>query len=235
VTITPGNPEAEEIVICSATLTVGQVSLIQEDGLFVFTFAGELEMSAFDEPVPIEELKYSENGDFSLVVSMNMDATFKGVLTFTLTGLQIANGAEGAFWAIEGNLHFAIPNLAIQTGDISIDSAGNVTMDEISIHFEAGAVTVDLHFHWSSEVFEGDGMLRVLPTFEVAAQFRYEDSSTLVHPHHGRCQHSPGTGHGGECGGLAGPRRRELDLRFRRAGSRWPTRTARSGWTSSWR
>ncbi len=179
VTITPGNEEAEEIEIHSATVTLAEISLIQENGLFTFSFAGELEMEAFDDPIEIEELKYTENGDFSLVLCMNMDASFKGVLTITLTGIELSRTQEeGVYWAIEGNLHFEIPNLAIQTGDISIDSDGSVTMDEISIHFEAGAVTVDLHFAWSDEEFSGEGMLRVLPTFEVAAEFRYASSTS---------------------------------------------------------
>jgi hypothetical protein len=141
-------------------------------------FSGQLAITALDKPVEFQNLKYSENGDFTGKIGFNQTKSFKNIVTITLVDIEFGKDeAKGKFVGISGSIKFgAINGLSVQASNLRFYYDGSVSFDEIGFDFIAGPCQVEMHVGYADGVFTGGGMLRVKPVFVVAADFRYGGS-----------------------------------------------------------
>jgi hypothetical protein len=143
-----------------------------------FAFSGKLKLTMLDEPVELQNLKYTEKGDFTGKIAFNQSKTFAKIVTIQLGSIEFGKSEEkGKFIGITGGVKFGeVKGLSVQATDLRFYYSGAVEFDEISASFLAGPAEVEVHIGYADGVFEGGGLIRVKPVFSAGAEFRYGGS-----------------------------------------------------------
>jgi hypothetical protein len=146
-----------------------------------FAFSGKLTITKLEKPIEFQNLKYTENGEFTGKIGFNQSIGFAKVLTVMLRDIEFGidkSKTEGRFVGISGGLKFgAINGLSIQASNFRVYYDGAVSIDEIAMDFIAGPAHVAIRVAWANNVFEGAGLLEVKPVFSAGAEFRYGGST----------------------------------------------------------
>ena len=140
-----------------------------------FAFSGKLTVTKLDKPIELQNLKYTEKGDFTGKLAFNQSKTFGGIVTLTLESIEIGKDeTKGGFIGISGGVKFgAVKGLNVQASNLRFYYNGSVTFDEIGMGFIAGPAEVQIRVRYADGVFEGNGLVEVKPIFSAGAEFRY--------------------------------------------------------------
>ena len=142
-----------------------------------FSFTGGLTLPRLSNPIQFQNLKYTQDGDFTGTIQFNQSMTFASVVTVQLQAVQFDQDSHGKYIFVRGGIAFNIPALQVQVGNFRFYENGGFALEQIGIGFTAGPVQVAISASWSNNVFEGSGTLIVQPAFSAQGEFRYGGST----------------------------------------------------------
>ncbi|MGC8897242.1 MAG: MSCRAMM family protein [Bacteroidota bacterium] len=173
------DPASGTITVLGAQFQIQSVSFGTDGSSHkkFFSFTGGLTLPRLSNPIQFQNLKYTQDGDFTGTIQFNQSVTFASVVTLELWVVQFYQGSHGKYIFVGGGIAFNIPALQVQVGNFRFYEDGSFALDRIGIGFTAGPVQVAISASWSNNVFEGSGTLIVQPAFSAQGEFRYGGSS----------------------------------------------------------
>ncbi len=146
-------------------------------------FSGKLTIDKLDNPIEFQDLKLTDDGEFTGTIQFNQSFTFANIVGVSLQSVEFAkDNNEQRYIHVKGGVAFNIPCLSVQVGNFKFWENGSLTVEQIGFSFTAQAVEVELTASYSNNVFEGSGSLIVRPSpglapvLNVSGAFRYGGS-----------------------------------------------------------
>jgi len=141
-----------------------------------FVFTGDLAVPKLgeDRPIQFENLRYTQDGEFSGTVRFNQSFTFAGIVPFQLHSIEFnEDERKGKYMYVRGSIGFSIPGVSVVAGNMKYYEDGDFDLKRMGLGFSAGPVGVSLTVSWADDIFRGSGSVAAGPLFSVRAGFEY--------------------------------------------------------------
>ena len=171
----PGNP-----------ITLGKV---QDEDVYYLSGGVFMQMPGYiTQAIGVPDFIVRSDGDFSVTVAPNLDVSFAGLARLKVNSVRFSNIDEPVVEVGGQFMLTGIPFVSAQAGGLTYRRGGGVSVDQISLGFNMGAigqVAVGIEFvdEPDRQGFEGSGMIDITNTpISAAINFSYlrEGDGTII-------------------------------------------------------